>query len=361
MIKELPEFVDREKEKKELLTILSGRPSLVYFVYGPINSGKTVLLTRVFEELPENYRVFYINFRRVELSKYEDFVRTLFVPREEGFLRRVLKGLRGIKELDIGMVALEYGEKILNKINFSFEIPVSLMRLFFSVKEKERDCFKYLEELFRRLREKGLVPVLVFDEIQMVKEIRKNGPVIHDVFNFMVSMTKETHLCHCLCATSDCLFIEEIYNSARLEGRARYLLVDDLDRARAYEVYEEFGFEDKDLVWEYVGGKFGDMVILFEEKRRGYSEREAIFGMLKNESFRLEWLGARLFKKEEKAQEIWDYLKKFKDKYERKISVRDEIDKAIFWIRENILFYNPVEGTLRPQGRLIWHVIKKML
>jgi AAA+ ATPase superfamily predicted ATPase len=34
-------------------------------------------------------------------------------------------------------------------------------------------------------------------------------------------MTKEKHLCHSFCATSDCLFIEEVYRNAGLKGRAR--------------------------------------------------------------------------------------------------------------------------------------------
>jgi len=34
-------FYDREDEQKKLLSILDMEPSLVYFVYGPINSGKT--------------------------------------------------------------------------------------------------------------------------------------------------------------------------------------------------------------------------------------------------------------------------------------------------------------------------------
>ena len=37
---EIPDFVDRERERRELRAALSGRPNLVYFVYGPINSGK---------------------------------------------------------------------------------------------------------------------------------------------------------------------------------------------------------------------------------------------------------------------------------------------------------------------------------
>ena len=69
---EIPEFVDREKEKREVKAVLSGRPNLVYFVYGPINSGKTALLMKVFEELPKEYKVFYINFRARHVVEFTD-------------------------------------------------------------------------------------------------------------------------------------------------------------------------------------------------------------------------------------------------------------------------------------------------
>jgi len=56
-------FYNREEDIRRMRAVLSGDPNLVYFVYGPINSGKTALLMKVLEELPEEYRVFYINFR----------------------------------------------------------------------------------------------------------------------------------------------------------------------------------------------------------------------------------------------------------------------------------------------------------
>jgi AAA+ ATPase superfamily predicted ATPase len=42
-------FYDRDQEQKELITIFKTEPSLVYFVYGPINSGKTSLIGTVCE------------------------------------------------------------------------------------------------------------------------------------------------------------------------------------------------------------------------------------------------------------------------------------------------------------------------
>ena len=42
-------FYNREKEEKELRTILEDEPNLLYFVYGPIDSGKTSLLVREYQ------------------------------------------------------------------------------------------------------------------------------------------------------------------------------------------------------------------------------------------------------------------------------------------------------------------------
>ena len=89
IIKNIPEFVNREKDKEKVKRLLSGRPNLVYFVYGPINSGKTTLLMKVFEELPENYCVFYINFRwrdvqRVIGGKLGDMVR-FYEKKKQGY------------------------------------------------------------------------------------------------------------------------------------------------------------------------------------------------------------------------------------------------------------------------------------
>ncbi len=54
-------------------------------------------------------------------------------------------------------------------------------------------------------------PVFVLDELQMIKKVANaaDGPLPDKLFNFMVRMTKETHLCHCMAVTSNSLFIPE--------------------------------------------------------------------------------------------------------------------------------------------------------
>jgi len=355
-------FYNREREIEEMKAVLSGEPNLIYFVYGPINSGKTALLMKVFEELSEDYRVFYINFRGKYVVCVDDLLEVLFELREGEFRGKVREI---IKEL------LKESAK---KVKEFYGIPISerIFDLFFE-KKKIKNVFSYLESVFEVVREDGKVPVFVFDEMQSIKDVINlaGRPVISELFNFLIRLTKETHLCHCLCATSDCLFIEDVYSNARLEGRAEYILVDDLNKEEAFRVYEGFGFEDKELVWEYIGGKFGDMIKLFERKKRGEEEREALFRMLKDEVARLDMLFRSLkyspLRVRVREAEVRVDTEEFKEglrifRTNREVPASEIEDPVLLGgIQENILFYNPVEGTVRPQSRLLWHAIKEVI
>jgi len=105
------------------------------------------------------------------------------------------------------------------------------------------------------------------------------------------------------------------------------------------------------------------MVKLFEKKKQGYNEKEAVEKMLKDGIMKLEWLLDLVEEGEKEAPElnkIKALLKKFKDKEERPYKeVKGKVLK--FLIKENILFYNPVEGIVRPQSRLLWRAIKEVV
>ncbi|OAG27026.1 hypothetical protein [Thermodesulfatator autotrophicus] len=104
------------------------------------------------------------------------------------------------------------------------------------------------------------------------------------------------------------------------------------------------------------------MIKLFERKKRGEEEREALSGMLKDEKARLEWIRLKKLRKKEDGKEIWRFLLNFKDGWEiGKSIVEEDFDKLLFWVEENVLFYNPVEGTVRHQSRLLWHTIRKVV
>ena len=121
--------------------MLSGEPNLVWFVYGPINSGKTALLMNVFENLPEDYIVFYINFRWRDVSSVEDLLQVLFEVRYEESKKTVKEF---IKEL------IKAGGKALEKFK---GIPISekLFNILFGSPKKVDDVFRYLEILFEEI------------------------------------------------------------------------------------------------------------------------------------------------------------------------------------------------------------------
>jgi len=355
---DVPQFVNREKEKRELKAVLTGRPNFIYFVYGPINCGKTTLLIKVFEELSEEYVPFYINFRWRQVSSMEDLIEVLFEVKYDEEKKAVKEFIKNVlKE------TLKTGGKALEKFK---GIPISegLFDILFGKAKKVENVFRYLESVFEEIKNEGYQPVLGLDEMQTVKElINASGkPILAGLFNFFIGMTKEKHLCHVLCATSDCNFIENVYRNARLEGRAEYLLVDDLGKEDAFKVYSEFGFENKELVWDYIGGKLGDMVKLFERKKRGYEEKEALERMFRDQVSKLRDFLEAVSEGEAGDIEIKEVKEALQKVKEGKIRC-EEISRKVrlFLIQENILFYNPVEGTVRIQSRLLERAVQEIL
>ena len=76
------EFHNREREIEEIMRILSYRPDSIYFVYGPINSGKTELFQHLLDQLPKEFVTFYVNLRERMIKDYRDFIEALFEVRE---------------------------------------------------------------------------------------------------------------------------------------------------------------------------------------------------------------------------------------------------------------------------------------
>ncbi len=125
-----------------------------------------------------------------------------------------------------------------------------------------------------------------------------NDFLIYELFNYFINLTKEKYLCHVFCISSDSLFIEKVYNEAMLDGRAKYVLVDDFDKNGKYE------------------GIDYDKVIN----------------------------ALSLFKKEYVIDEY-----------------KIDEDTKEFLVKRNILFLNPIEEILRPQSYLVWNAIKRVL
>ncbi len=340
------EFYNREKEIRDLLNMINQEPNMITFIYGPINSGKTVLMQHLVENvLPKEYATFYINLRGYAVTRQEEFLKVLFeVYDEDTFKKKFDRILKGMEK-------------------YHKAIPVirSIWREFF-YGEKSFDAFKHVENFLQELYDKDLKPIIIFDELQVIKDIKINNFLIYRLFNLFIRLTKELKICHVFAITSDSTFIERIYNEAMLQGRSRYYLVDDFDKGTVERILREKGFSDKeiDIVWHYFGGKPIYLVEAIQAKRVGRDVKELCeefyeirYGQLEEIIYKEKRLNERRF------EEIIELLKEFRDKNFLRYK---EINPTIqFLIEKNILFADPKKKILKPQSYLELLAIRNIL
>ena len=344
------EFHNREKETKEILAILGSRPTLITFIYGPINSGKTELITHTIEELPDDYVVFYINLRTKFLSSYDDFIESLFeMEMETEAAKRKRK---------------ETLAELVSSVTKVAGIPINKEFLEYVFKDKKpKNAFSYIIKLFEEVSGAGKQPVLILDEMQKIGDVKMNGSLIYELFNFFIDLTKELHLAHVFAISSDSLFIEEVHSEAMLEGRCRYLLVDDFDCETTMDFLNKYGFgnEEKELTWEYCGGKPVCLVELANAKiNRKDVENEAKKFLKIRTSQILSIFDEIALGKIEYSEKA--LINEFKNFGEEELVQYDKVNKEkIFLVERNVLFIDPTQRTIKPQSRLNLLAIREVL
>ena len=337
-------FHDRERETNEIMDILDAEPSLITFVYGPINSGKTTTISHLIEELPEGYAPFYVNLRGRFITDYEDFLNVLFEIDEEGGGGNVVEYAKSALK-DLGAVS-------------GIPIPINLFEKIFEKKDKSKDMFRYIEQFFVEIS-KTRTPILIIDELQVIGDLKVDDFLIYKLFNFFIRLTKETHLAHVFAVTSDSLFIERVYSEAMLEGRCRYLLVDDFDRETTAAFLEEHGFTDdeKSVAWEYFGGKPVYLIELVntEENRKGKAEE-----MLKIRKGQIEEI---VYSLEARNKEMFDAVMRMLSEFavEERVAYKYLSDEIKFLVGKNIIFADSVNKELILQSRLNLLAIREVM
>jgi len=352
-MKRIP-FHNRERELKEIMKILEAEPSLITFVYGPINSGKTTMISHLIKELPEEYAPFYVNLRGRFITDYEDFLNVLFEIDEDGGVDNVTEYAKSILK-DMGAVS-------------GIPIPINLFEQIFEKKDKSKDIFKYIERFFVEISKKR-TPVLIIDELQVIGDLKVDDLLIYKLFNFFIRLTKELHLAHVFAISSDSLFIEDVHSEAMLEDRCRYLLVDDFDRETTTAFLEEYGLsdEEKELVWHHCGGKPICLVELVNAEER----EKKVSGML---TLRTGEIETRLKLVKELGNEIMigsrccdvpyeklaSTLKMFLTRDEIGMNEVDEVSKR-YLVKGNILFVDPLTTMMKPQSRMNLLAIREVM
>jgi AAA+ ATPase superfamily predicted ATPase len=335
------QLIDRVENIKFLLDWFEKLPKEILWIYGPKSSGKTTLIEYVVEnELFEdfwkfkpkkNYWVRYMNLRGYLITSYKTFLEAFIKPKKESKKKHESIDAR----MSIGI----------------FEIKASILN---EVKDSEKDLFNVLTSEIQRIARDNRV-ILIIDEIQTLEEIYINGDreLLKEFLNFCVRLTKELHLSHVVILSSNTVFIDRIYNDAKLKKTSNFYKIMHLDKSTTEEWLKEEGFTSNEikLIWEYFGGCISDIQKLMRQWKR---EEASLKEYLNHQA----WLA---------YTEIVDYLGRgrFSEEEEKKFEdiVKEILEKGCFrynrerkeylsiiekWAEKEILFYAPL--TLKVTG-----------
>ena len=317
-------FWDRKREVEELKRYLRSEPNAILFVYGPKSSGKSTLLMRVAQELKkEPFKFLWYDLRKYAIEKAEDAI-------------SILLGAKGMhssltKLFDIQLVFISIKTE-------------EVLKVF----KKEKDPFVLMEEELLKIRDRGGMPVLVFDELQNFKDIYLNGErrLIDRLFNFFVAMTKVDHLAHVLVMTSDTFLIEEVYTSSALKNTSEYYLVDYFDDETAQRILLDEGLTEEDA--RYAVSQIGGVPWMMERVLSNGDVKGKIQELYLQYRARLEDVLAESYK-EGKYDVVVRALKK---------ALRSELDTIRdreiieYLVEREVLFFDPINRSVKFQTRL---------
>ena len=381
-------FFNREKEIKEVLSVIESEPQLIYFIYGPINSGKSALIREIIRNRLDKLRYvpFLIDFRLRNIANVDNFIKSLFKVEESIKAKSIKEYIKSVARFLVeGKEIIESISSIYAGVPVSIPVPKEVLKGLFESKEnieKVEDVYVYIENLFSEINKHGKVPILVLDELQMLKDISLNGnrSLLKSFFQFLVALTKVEHLAHVFCVSSDSLFIEYVYSATELEGRAKYILVDDFEKKETLEFIDFLTEEllkgkiilskkEKEKIYELVGGKPVYLISIINDLKTK-SLDEVLSYLLQDEKAKIKMF-LNLLEEEEKIEvkdkikivkkeEIIKTLKKFKDSFVISIeNVKPEV--YYYLVKKNILFLDPINEILKPQSRLTYHAINRAL
>jgi len=351
-LKDEPAFINRNKDMSFLKEWISRRPGQILFLFGPKSSGKTTLLYRFFNNSIEmqHYEVKFINLRKILIANYKDFLRIFFGHDES-------KEKSDLKETK------EYNLKI-------FKLKVEALK---GLKQKKLDPFAIMEKELEKIVQKGRIPIIVVDELQALENIYMNGQkeLLKELFNFFVSITKESHLAHVIISSSDGFFIERIYSDSRLSKTSQFREIDYLPKADIEYWLNNLKKESNldliltkeqiECIWNYFGGSvwevrhFLTLLDIISENNHVKTqdiENEALkeikAAKVRFTEYPSLYFHDDLFLIIEETLKSKDYivLEDFTKKFDRK-KVHEELGNLV---SHNIFSYNPTTGEYKPQG-----------
>jgi AAA+ ATPase superfamily predicted ATPase len=340
-------FFDREKELHYLKTYCQLEPNSILFVYGPKSSGKTTVMLRVIEELSkrDDLVFFYYDLREYATPTMDEFLEIFFEKGDKKYL---------LNKFEINLRIFKFGVE--EKFDFN------------SI--KLNDVFSKMKESIKAVIKDGKKPILIIDELQKLKNIYFNGDgkggksLLNELFNLFVYLTKVRHLCHVICLTSDTLFIDEIYRNSTLKNASEYYLIDWLRKESIRNILKEEGFSDEEVNYclKYLSLPY-EISQLINNKKLGLSVEETIKQWINVEADGLRFLIANM-PDDLDENKIYEILMKFKDNIKVKdyeVIKRELIKEFKFLVENEILFYDVVNGIVKPTSIIEWVAIKEVI
>ena len=340
------DFINRDKEINFFLNYFKNKPERVLWVYGPKSTGKTTLIEYIIENRLniKEYNIKYLNFRGLLISSFDNFVESFLEEKDE-----VETQLNRNYNL-FGLFRLE--AKTLKKI-----------------KENRKNLFNYLLEEFSKENRKN---IFIIDEIQTLQDIYMNGNrlLFNEFLNFCVRLTKETHLSHVLILTSNTIFLNQIYNNAKMKVTSDFKLIDHLpySEIETWLISKDLGFkpEDVDIIYDYLGGSVAHIKKVIDFRNEYNSLKEQLKEMAeiaKNEI---------IFEKNRdltnKEFEIFLQIAKkiIKDRYfifdENDEARRKELKSVIERFCDvEILFYDPIKNIVTANSKIYVKAFEKII
>jgi AAA+ ATPase superfamily predicted ATPase len=337
-------FINRQKELEDLRIFIDKEPSEILFIHGPKSSGKTTLLYKLLDQLEKEQKldVKFLNLREVSAEfsddyNYKDFLHMLFNVEDKSDRKGKLSA-----GINVGF----------------FKIDSEIER---KIQEGRVDPFKVMKREFIRLREKVIEPILIIDELQALdKAYMNNGRdqrLIIKLFNFFVAVTKESHLAHVIISSSDGYFINQVFTDSRLKKASKFYKVDYLPQEDVNEWLLNLGKysrikdytltkEEANKIWEMVGGSMWEIQDILsdlfssplDEVLAGYKRK--MVGII------TDYIVTKGRKKREK---ILSHFTNYDQLLKKDINEDDE-ELLRDMVRNNILYFDPIEAIYYPQG-----------
>lgn len=250
-------FFNRTEEVKNILNILSQRPTL-NIVSGGNDTGKSMLLCNTFYEKisDKRFNLIHINFRNYPCNSVNDFARAILKNTPKTYFEKMIEKL-----------PLERVKKI--KIPMFLDVDLVPKNHEYSFSDLS-EMFSSIEQVAPLYNNSGdFINTIFIDEVNELNNLYKteSGKLAAEYFFKWITMfTKETPKFHVFLGTSDSFFLHEIEKS--MKSRCSFITIGDLLYDEALLYFEESikildqeqlknlrKINFKKDIFEYVGGR----------------------------------------------------------------------------------------------------------